>query len=189
MSTRSSLLSDGRTNAAVAWALVGVLALTAGENLLDADILWAGFAVAAVALVAAPAALSRDWAVMAPWEVVALVALPVAVRSLATGRLLQVATYLSVAALALLLAVELDAFSGVEMTPSFAVGFVVMTTMAAAGTWAVAQWYADRLLGTAFLGAPDALMWDLVFASATGVVAGVIFEVYFHRRSPGGGSA
>jgi len=189
MNTRSSLLSDGRGNAGVAWALVGVLALTVGENLLDADVLWAGFAVAAAALVAVPAALARDWTTMPPWEVVVLVVLPVAVRSLATGRLLQAASYLSVAALALVVAVELDAFTSVEMNAGFAVGFVVLTTMAAAGSWAVAQWYADRLLGTEFLTTPDALMWDLVVASAAGVVAGVVFELYFHRGSVGGESA
>lgn len=183
MGIRNRLLSDGRANATAAWALTGVLAATVGENVLDGDLLWAGFAVVAGGLVALPAALDGDRELMPPWEVVALVALPVAVRSLATGRLLQLASYLSVAALALLVAVELDAFTDVEMTAGFAVGFVVVTTMSAAGTWAVAQWYADQLLGTDFLTTPDALMWDLVAASAMGVVAGVVFELYFHDRS------
>ncbi|WP_132057314.1 hypothetical protein [Halorussus amylolyticus] len=180
MGIQGSVLSGNRSNAVVAWALLGVLALTVGENLLDADLLWAGLTVAAGVLVALPAALARDPEVLPPWEVVAVVALPVVVRSVASGRIVQSATYLSVAALALLVAVELDAFTSVEMTAGFAVGFVVVTTMATAGTWAVVQWYADQLLGTDFLTTPDALMWDLVFASATGIVAGGVFELYFH---------
>lgn len=182
MGIRASVLSDGRRNAYAAWALLGVLALAVGENLLDGDVLWAGLALSAGVLAALPAILARDREVMPPWEVVALVVLPVVVRSLAGGRIVQLATYLSVAAVALLVAVELDAFTSVEMTAGFAVGFVVVTTMATAGTWAVVQWYADRFLGTGFLTTPDALMWDLVFASAMGVVAGVVFELYFHGR-------
>ncbi|USZ69321.1 hypothetical protein NGM10_06175 [Halorussus salilacus] len=180
MGIRASMLSDGRENAAVGWVLLGVLALAAVGSLLDADPLWAGFALAAGALAALPAAFARDPEVMVPWEVVALAVLPVALRAVAGGRVVQVATYLAVAALALLVAVELDAFTSVEMSAGFAVGFVVVTTMATAGTWAVVQFAADRLLGTAFLTTPDALMWDLVFASLTGVLAGGLFEAYFH---------
>lgn len=176
------MLSDERGNAYAGWALLVVLALAVGENLLDGDFLWAGLALAAGAIAILPAAFTRDWTVMPPWEVLVLVALPVVVRSVAAGRVVQLASYLSVAALALLVAVELDAFTAVEMTTGFAVGFVVMTTMATAGTWAVVQWFADQFLGTEFLSTPDALMWDLVFASLMGVVAGVVFEGYFHRR-------
>ena len=183
MGNRASVLPDGRGNAYAGWALLCVLALAVGENLLDGDLLWAGLAFSAGVLVALPAVLARDPEVMPPWEVVAVVVLPVVVRSLASGVVVQVATYLSVAALALLVAVELDAFTEVEMTASFAVGFVVVTTMATAGTWAVVQWYSDQLLGTEFLTTPDALMWDLVFASLTGVVAGALFELHFHGRA------
>ena len=182
MGNRASVLSDGRGNAYAGWALLGVLAVVVGENLLDGDLLWAGLALSAGVLVALPALFTRDRETMPPWEVVALVVLPVVVRSLVTGQIVQLATYLSVAALALLVAVELDAFTSVEMTASFAVAFVVVVTMAAAGTWAVVQWYSDQWLGTHFLTTPDALMWDLVGASLTGVVAGALFGLHFHGR-------
>lgn len=70
------------------------------------------------------------------------------------------------------------------MPPWFAVSFVVMTTMTAAATWGLAQFYADALLGTSFLGGNDDLMWDLVGATAVGVGAGAVFELYFRRQSP-----
>lgn len=102
-----------------------------------------------------------------------------------TGR---VTTYVAVAAAALILAVELDVFTPVRMTHTFAVLFVVVTTVATAGLWAEARWLSDTLLGTQVLldGRPEhvieeALMWDFVAATVAGVVAGVCFEHYFRR--------
>jgi hypothetical protein len=100
------------------------------------------------------------------------------------------ATYLSVAAVALVVAVELQVFTPVRMTPRFAVGFVVVATLAAAGAWAVARFALDSLLGTTFLLDPAlpesiierALMFEFVYSTAAGVLAGVIFEGYFRRR-------
>ena len=68
--------------------------------------------------------------------------------------------------------------------------FVVITTMAAAGLWAVGQWLSDLYLGTGFLlgrGTEEeveaALMWDFVAATVAGLAAGVLFEFYFRRRA------
>jgi len=76
------------------------------------------------------------------------------------------------------------------MSHRFAVVFVVVTTMAAAGIWAVVRWLSDVLVGTRFLydGRPEhvieeALMWDFVAATVAGVFAGVLFEYYFRRRA------
>ena len=98
--------------------------------------------------------------------------------------------YLAVAALALVLAVELDAFTTVEMTPGFAVLFVVVATVATAGVWAVVRWTLDVTLGTTFLLDPSLtpvqaetrLMWEFVYSTLAGAVAGVVFEGYFRRR-------
>jgi glucan phosphoethanolaminetransferase (alkaline phosphatase superfamily) len=146
--------------------------------------------VAALALV--PAAAHRDPLVMLPWEVLLLAALPIIGRSFATVPLTsQFATYLSVAALALIIAVELHLFTPVLMTPSFAVLFVVVATMATAGVWAVVRWSLDLALGTAFLLDPTLteaeietrLMWEFVYSTVAGLVAGLIFEGYFRRRA------
>jgi hypothetical protein len=99
-------------------------------------------------------------------------------------------TYLAVAAVALVIAVELDAFTAVRMNRAFALLFVVVATAAAAGVWAVVQWVSDLYLGTSLLldGRPEEvveteLMWDFVAATATGVLAGLLFEYYFRRRA------
>jgi len=176
------VVEDERVNAALGWALVTFLALVAAEEVLDGNLLWAGFAafVAAVALV--PAVADRDWTVMLPWEVLALSALPVFGRAMATiPATSRVATYLSVAALALVVAVELHVFTPVEMTYWFAVLFVVVATIATAGVWAVVQWLSDIYLGTAFLRSEERLMWDFVAATVVGGMAGVVFEWYFRR--------
>jgi hypothetical protein len=94
-------------------------------------------------------------------------------------------TYVAVAALALVVAVDLDAFTDVEMTPDFAVAFVVVVTMAAAGLWTILQYASDVYLGTALLGDQTAVMWHLVVATVIGLVAGVAFELYVRRVSPG----
>jgi hypothetical protein len=200
MHPRSGLrdvVESERTNAAAGWLLIAFLCLVAAYELLVDDFLWAGFVLALVTLAVVPAVAYRSPVAMLPVEVLLLAALPVVGRVLVvdqsiggvvlTGRL---TTYLAVAAVALVIAVEIDVFTPVKMNYSFAVLFVVVTTTAAAGVWAVAQWFSDLYLGTAFLlntGRPEAaveeaLMWDFVAATAAGVGAGVLFEYYFRRR-------
>lgn len=178
------LLVEARVNTVLAWLLVGFVAVTALGSALAGQLLWAGFALAIVALAVVPPVAFRDAGVMLPWEVLALGALPVLGRALATSMpAARVAAYLSVAALALVVAVELHVFTTVRMTPWFAVVFVVVATMATAGVWAIVQWLSDVYLGTAFIPSEESLMWDFVAATAAGVVAGVVFDRYFRRRA------
>lgn len=180
MSALGRFVENERTNAALAWGLVAVLAVVAVESALTGGLLWAGLALVVAALAVVPAALTRRWQASLPWELLALAALPLAGRTL--GVATQVATYLAVTAVALVVAVELHAFTDVEMTPAFAVAFVVLTTMAVAGAWVVAQWLSDQLLATEFLSTRTALMWDLAVASATGVLGGLAYALYFRER-------
>jgi hypothetical protein len=128
---------------------------------------------------------------MLPWEVSALCALPILGRALSTVTLTgQLATYLSVAGIALVVAVELHLFTPVRMTDTFAVGFVVVATLAMAGLWAVVRWVADLTLGTTLLLDPALsehvierqLMWEFVASTAAGVIAGLVFTLYVRRR-------
>ncbi|RBI59681.1 hypothetical protein DMJ13_21330 [halophilic archaeon] len=182
MAIRSDLLTYKLTNAALGWIVISVLLLTAIEYALSEQFLWAGMAVAVIAIALVPPALSRRPTEMIAWEVLALAAVPVVARSF--NVLVGPATYLSVTALALIVAVELEAFTSVEMTPEFAVVFVVIVTMAIAGLWTIAQFVSDVYLGTTFLSGQTAVMWDLVIATGIGVIAGLIFEFYFRRISP-----
>lgn len=189
------LVEDARLNAGLAWTLVGVVLLVAVGSSLQGDLVWTGFALTLAVLALFPALAFRSGRVMIPWEVLALAMLPLVWRpgavaaGLGTG---QIATYLGVAAVALLVAVELSFFTSVEMTDGFAIFFVVVATMAAAGIWAIVRWVPDVVLGTHFLlsaGVPEAeierrLMLDFVASTAAGVIAGAIFLVYFRRWAP-----
>lgn len=189
------LLTNARLNATVGWVLIALVALIGVESVLDADWVWVVFVAIVVGLAVIPPLSFGDVRVMLPWEVLVLVALPLLGRGLlGSGIAADAATYLSVAALALVVAVELDVFTAVKMTTWFAVFFVVVTTVAAVGVWAVVQWLSDVYLGTTFIyptpppvsptedqAALQALMWHFVAATVTGLGAGVIFAVYFRR--------
>lgn len=195
----ANLLTSTRANLVLAWVLVGVFALVAIESLLTADYLWAAFAILVAAVVVLPPVAARQVRRMPPWEVVLLAGLPVAGRAVATLQVTStVATYLSIAALALLVAVDIHMFTPVEMNVTFAVLFVVVTTLAAAGLWALLRWGSDLYLGTELLLDPgpdgvlteadreaieDDLMREFVASGLAGLVAGLFFEGYIHRRS------
>lgn len=185
-------LETERGNALVAWSLVGFVGLVTAASAVRGNLLWAGFSLAVLLLALVPALAHRRAAVMLPWEVLALAVLPIVGRVFATVPLTgRFVAYLAVAALALVIAVELTAFTPVEMTSGFAVFFVVVATMATAGTWAVVRWLLDVSLGTAFLLDPGlteaevetALMWEFVYSTIAGAAAGVVFEGYFRRRA------
>jgi len=176
------LFRSGRTNALFAWAMVAVLVGVFVESLLDADILSMAIATGLGAVVLAPAVSARDWRVMLPSELLVLALLPVLVSALLGGELGTFATYLAIAALALVITVELHMFTSLRVTPWFAVVLVVMTTMATAAVWGVLRWNADRLLGTEFLTTNEALMIEWIYVTLAGVAAGLLFEAYFRRR-------
>lgn len=179
MASLTGVIDDERVNAALSWVIVAALAFAVVESLLTDALLWAGLAAITAALAAVPPIHSGDPRTMVSWEVLLLAAVPLVGRSL--GVVTQIATYLAVATLALLIAVEIDTFSSASMTPRFAVGFVVATTMAVASVWMIAQFASDSLLGTSTLPGQSRLMWDLILATAVGLGAGVLFEVYFRR--------
>ncbi|WP_049934027.1 hypothetical protein [Halarchaeum acidiphilum] len=189
------VLETERTNAALGWMLVALVVAVACASVWDRDLAWTAFCVAVAALAVVPPVAYRNRRVMLPWEVLVVAFLPVLGHVLATWWLTTaVATYLSVAALALVLVVELDVFTTVRMTDGVAAFVVVVTTMAVAGLWAVVQWLSDRSLGTTlvYVSRPvtpavdtaslHALMWDFVAATACGVVGAALFVLYFQRR-------
>lgn len=187
----TELLRDRRINAVLGWLVVALLAGVVVGSLLQDRLLWALFAatVGGLALIP-PSALGRADA-MLPWEILLLAALPVVGRVLATVPVTgNLANYLSVAAIALIIAVELQLFTSVRMTTRFAVVFVGVMTMGTAGVWAVVRWIADQTIGTTFILNPalsehaieEALMWEFVASTVAGVGAGLVFAVYVRRQ-------
>jgi hypothetical protein len=142
---------------------------------------WAVLTSRLVAIAVTCPFATRDLGTTVPAELLGLVAVPVVVRVF--GGFPQVTPFLVIAGVALLLAVVLDACTSLTMTPRFATVFVVVVTMAFARLWAVGTSAPDTLLGTAFLDGQTELMWDLVTAAAAGIVAGIVFELYFERSA------
>lgn len=176
------LFRSGRANALLAWVQVGILLVGLAESALDPDYQWAVFVAGAGTIALVPPAVYREWRVMLPLELLALALSPILVRGLFGGRVGTFAAYLAIAALALLLTVELHMFTSLRVTHWFAVVLVVLTTMASVAAWSIVRWSFDRLLGTAYLATNRALMIEWLYVSLAGVAAGVLFDAYFRRR-------
>lgn len=184
MAVRRALIHDGRTNARIGWALTAVTALAGLWSALAGHLLWAGIALVAAATYAAPAAWAGDPRLLVPWPLLAAGTAAVVVRAL--GLFPTAAAAVAVATLALVAVAALDAFTGLDASRRFAVALAVMTTLALQGLWTVAQYAADRLLGTDFLTTQVALQRDIAVVSAVALGAGVLFEWYVARVEPVG---
>ena len=176
------LFRDGHTNALLSWPLVAVLAGVFLESALDVDYQWMLLTAVVGAIVLVPTIAYRDWRVMLPWELLVFALLPILARALLADTLGTFTTALSLAALALIVIVELHMFSRLRVTHWFAVVLVVMTTLASVGAWTIFRWNADRLLGTDYLVDNGTLMTEWLTVTVAGVVAGLLFDGYFRRR-------
>lgn len=189
-SSPQDLLADRRTNAVVAWLFVAFLGFVFVESIFDGDFPWALFVLGILVCCLIPPVAFRHPETMLPWEVVVLAALPTfgqaVVPALIPGKFM---VYVSVAALALIVAVELDLFTEVQMTIGFAIVFVVLVTLAGAGVGAVLRWRLDLALGSTTLLEPgvsdqtihDDLMIEFLYSALAGVGAGVLYQLYFRR--------
>lgn len=173
------VIRDKWMNAVFSWGLVLILVVSVIDSFLD-DPVWGVFSLVVLGIVLFPALRNLDPYAMLPWEVLILVASPVLFGGLGES-VPKFVTHLSVAALALVFAVEIHVFTKVRMTDSFAVIFVVMATAANAGFWALLQWFSDIYLTTTYLKSEELLMQGFVAATASGFIAGILFILYFRR--------
>ena len=173
---------DSRINAAIAWLLVGALVAVAITAFLE--FLFVRMALAAVsAFVAiAPALAGRTWTRTVPWPLLLVCTIPLAAGALGVGFFADFVTGLSIAALGMLVVAALQSTGSVRMTPTFAVVFVVLVTMATAGFWAVGSTASAQYLGTSFVETNDGLMIIFTAATLAAFVAGGLFYVYFRRQ-------
>ncbi|WP_121743731.1 hypothetical protein [Natronorubrum halophilum] len=180
-------LDSTQRNAVLAWLVTVILAALAVNHGLADSYRWFAFTWFAVAIVLLPVAAFRDPLAMPPWELLVLVLLPVADATvLGESPLTMIAVYIAVAAVALVAIVEVDRFTAVRMNYPFAIVLVVLTTLAVAGAWNVAQWLSDATFGTNYIldgrsqdAANYALMVDFAYAALAGLLAGAVFSRYF----------
>lgn len=176
-------LRDTKTNMYLSWLLTLSIVAVLIESALDFDILWILFSSLMTFVIILPALVYREHHIMLPWEVLLIGSIPVIVRTLEISILAnQIATYTAMAALALIIAVELHIFTEIDFNHSFAVLFTVISTLALVGIWSVIQYLLDLYMSTSFLTTNEALMRDFLNATVAGVFAGVLFDTYFRRR-------
>jgi len=188
---QNGVLDTTSRNAAVAWLLTLGLCVLALFHAMSASYRWFAFTGVAVVIIVIPATTFRDATVMPPWELLVLVVVPVLNATLFGQSFLgPVAVYIAVAAVALIVAVEIHRFTPARMNHLFAVALVVIATLAVAAVWNIAQWTADATLGTEYIvgdrsqdAANDALMINFLYAAVAGVFAGIVFDRYFRMQS------
>ncbi|WIV65755.1 hypothetical protein [Natrialbaceae archaeon AArc-T1-2] len=190
----ASVLRESRRNAVPFWVLVCVLVGLASYHVLAGDVRTAVLAACLVGVAVVPPAAFRDPTVTLPWDLLAVACVPI-LWDVVVGVpfATDVVPYVAVAVVALLVVVELHAFTSVRMNQTFAIVLVTLTTMAAAAMYNVALWLADVLLGTSFLldgRHPDVInavvMIEFAYATVAGVLAGVAFTLFFRNRIPPG---
>jgi hypothetical protein len=170
------LFEDRRLNARLAWALVAAMVALAGVELVRGEYALAGLTALVAGVALLPGPFYRSYQVTLPWEILAVVTAVLA--WLAVDPTADAAFYMAMAAVSLLVAIELHLFTTVRMSHRFALAFVVVATSAFAAVWAVARWTSDVLLDTAFVSTHDVIMFEFAVATAAGVVAGIAFEAY-----------
>lgn len=176
-------LRDTRYNTLISWFLISLIGLVFFESVLDLDILWILFSGLTFFLAVLPALAYRDYEVMPPFEVLLLASIPVIVRSFNLSVLSgEISTYISIAAVALLLAVELHIFTEIKLSHGFAIGLTVISTLAIGGIWSIIRFILDTQFGTGFLTTNEALMKEYISVLTAGIFAGLLFDSYFRRR-------
>ena len=173
-----------RVTAVVGWGLIAVMAAAAVESLLTGAVLWGLFSSVFVVVAVLPALADREWTAMAPW--VLLLVATAAVVSRAAEFHSEAAGFVAIATLAVLVVVELEAFTSVRLGRWFALSFAVMTALASHSLWIVAQFCSDIWLGTTFLSTQTELQEDIVMVSLVALALGGVFYWYFTRFDSAG---
>lgn len=172
---------ESRQNAALAWVLTALLGVTAVLHFLFGSLVVMAVAAVAAAVAIVPTVVLGSWRHTVPWPMLLLAGLGLLVGfgpSLVGDFVFAAA----IAALAILVVVVLQMTTPVRMTPSFAIGFVVVATMATASLWALGSAASARWLGTTFLESNDQLMYVFTGALLASLVSALAFRWYFRRQ-------
>lgn len=174
------LLRGARTNALIGWTAVASVTVAAAASLVVDPSIWDGYALVLVVVAALPAMVTRDWTTMAHWPILAVATIAVVARI--AGLYPEATGHVAIVALALVVVVELDGFTSIQLSRRFAVGLAVLTTLAIEAIWIVVQFVSDRWLGTGYLTTQTELQWDIVTVTVVSLAVGVVFYWYLTRR-------
>ena len=175
-------IKDTRVNAMIAWVLAIVLVALAIVSFLNVLLVETVMAAIAAFVAISPAVVFRSWTRTVPWPLLLIASLPLFVATTRPEFFGEIVTGISVATLAMLVVVALELTTTVRMTPQFAVFFTVIVTLATAGFWAVGSAASATYLGTTFIKTNTELMTVFTATLIAGIVAGVLFWLYFRRQ-------
>jgi signal transduction histidine kinase len=150
-------------------------------NFFEGALVTMGLAAVAAAVALVPAVVSRVWTRTIPWPMLLLASLPLVVGAFSPSFVGDTIFALGIAALAILVVVALQMTTTVRMTPNFAIAFVVLTTLATAGFWALGSAASAQLFGTRFIETNDQLMAIFTSALVASGISALAFRWYFGR--------
>ncbi len=190
----SKLLKNTTLNAFAGWSMVLMLSLLCIGNFIYGRFMWTILIAFVICIIIAPAIIMRKLSVMPSWYFIVLAIIPIVGSSTAYYFFsTSIPFYLSVATIALLVAAEISWFTSVKMNTKFATLLVITATLAISGLWHLVQWLLDMNFGTGYLldgrtpdAINDAVMYEFIYATITGVVAGAFFGWYFRSARESG---
>jgi len=180
--------------AEVSWASSLLLLLLTIYAIVKFDIVWSILGIASLSLYVLPIVTMRDPFKAPPWEMAVILALPMALHYSAGSRTLtenvgwwndfsSLALAFSLATIGFLMTVELQMYTNVRMNRPFAVFFVIMFTLAAAGFWEIGLYIGDKIYGTHNQGTNSDVMTTLVWVLLGGVLMGLFYTIYLKAMS------
>ena len=180
--------------AQMSWISSVLLLLLTFYAILKFDVVWAVLGLAALFLYALPIVTMRDPFKAPPWEITLILAAPMIIHYTGGSRALtenvawwddfaSLALSLSLSTMGFLMTVELQMYTDVKMNRPFAVFFVVMFTLAAAGFMEVGLYIGDVIYGTHHQGSNSEVMNTLVWVLIGGILMGFFYTLYLRAMS------
>lgn len=164
-----------QTNAVLGWMFVGLVCVGAIVGFVVGSPVWSLFAVCIVVAITFSAVSLRNWRALTPWPLVALSS--VATLAVLGGLYRERAVFLTFVAVALVIVIQLQVYTDVELSGRFAIFFAVLVTMALEAIWIVAQSLSDTLLGTRLIESQVQLQWQIVYVTGIAVLVGLLYRV------------
>lgn len=164
-----------RTNAWLGWVFVALIAIGAIVAFVLGTPVWSLFAVCTAVVISMSAVSLRDWTALPPWPLVALSSC--ATLAVLGGLHREFAVFLTIVAVALVIVIQLQVFTAVELTGRFAIFFAVLVTMALEAVWIMAQSASDTFLGTRLIESQAQLQWQMVYVTAIALLVGILYRV------------
>ncbi|MDQ1372051.1 MAG: hypothetical protein QG582_966 [Candidatus Thermoplasmatota archaeon] len=175
--------------AQASWIACTVLFLCTVYVVLDIDVLWSVFGVAALTFYMLPIVSNRDPFRALPWEMTLLLSSPIILHISEGSRALDenigwwddltsLSFAFSFATIGFLLTLMLDMYTEVKMNRAFAVFFVVIFTMAVSGFWQVGEYLSDVFVDTENISSNTQVMKEFIWVTAGGLVMGFVYGAY-----------